>query len=89
MNPAKMAFAIAKIVLEIKDVRGAHSSNSLRWAPDLSENQGWQDNLGAIERRIILISEDLVLIGEARAGWNPRSEEEAQAIARFEAYVGS
>ena len=79
-NPVKVAFGIAKIVLQIKDVR--RGSSYLCLADYAS--QELKDNIDAVERRILLTADQLLVVEQALAGWEPNNAEEKQGMELFE-----
>ena len=75
-NPAKIAFGIVKIVLQIKDV-GRYSSHHC------PTNYGYQEvkgNIDAVDQRILSTVDQLRIVDEALAGWQPDNVEEKQGI---------
>jgi len=75
-NPAKIAFGIVKIVLEIKDV-GHYSSHRC------PTNYGYQEvkgNIDTVDQRILSTVDQLRTVEEALAGWQPNNAEEEQGI---------
>ena len=81
-NPAKIAFSIVKIVLQIKDV-GRYSRYSLYYRPT---NYGYQEvkgNIDAVDQRILSTVDQLRTVEEALAGWQPNNPEEKQGIERY------
>ena len=80
-NPVKVAFGIAKIILQIKDV--CHCSS--HWCPTNSAYQDVKDNLDAVERRISSTATQILAVQEALATWKPNNAEETQ-IEVFERY---
>ena len=75
-NPAKIAFGIVKIVLEIKDVRRYPSHHCLT-------NYGHQEvkgNIDAVDQRILSTVDQLRTVEEALAGWQPNNVQEKQGI---------
>ena len=82
VNPAKVAFGVAKIVLQIKDVRRCSSYLCLT---DYAY-QELKDNIDAVERRILLTADQLRVVEQALAGWEPNNAEERQGMELFERY---
>lgn len=80
-NPVKMAFGIAKLALEIKDVRG-HMFCSRYW-PHMSF-QLVTDNIDAVEQNIISTAAEVVMIKEELSSWRPSNSEETQRMRAFE-----
>jgi hypothetical protein len=77
-NPAKIAFSIVKIVLQIKDVR---RSSSLFFTP--LPDYGYQEvkgNIDAVNQRILSTADQLRAVEEALAGWNPNNVEESNGM---------
>jgi hypothetical protein len=75
-NPAKIAFGIVKIVLQIKDVRRYSSHHRLT-------NYGYQEvkgNIDGVDQRILSTVDQLRTVDEALAGWQPNNPEEKQGI---------
>jgi len=75
-NPAKIAFGIVKIVLQIKDVGRCTSHHCLT-------NCGCQEvkgNIDAVDQRILSTVDQLHTAEEALAGWQPNNPEEKQGI---------
>ena len=78
-NPAKTAFSIARIVLQIREVR-SYSSHCC------FTNYGYQEvkgNINAVEQRILSTADQLRAQEEALAGWVPNSAEEIQGIEAY------
>jgi len=74
-NPVKVAFSVAKIILQIKDVCHCSSHRCLTdWLP----SQDVKDNLDAVERRISSTAAQLLAAQEALANWKPSNTEETQ-----------
>ena len=78
-NPAKIAFGIVKIVLQIKDVR---CLSSRRCLTD-QEYQEVKGNIDAVEQRILSTTDQLNAVEEALAGWKTNNAEEKQGIERY------
>ena len=75
-NPAKIAFGIVQIFLEIKDVGHYSAHRGLT-------NYGYQEvkgNIDAVDQRILSTLGQLHTVEEALAGWQPNSVEEKQGI---------
>ena len=80
-NPAKIAFGIVKIVLQIKDVGRYSSQHCLT-------NYGYQEvkgNIDAVDQRILSTVDQLRTVEEALAGWQPNNAEEKQGIELYKA----
>ena len=75
-NPAKIAFGIVKIVLQIKYV-GYYSSHHCLTN---YENQEVKGNIDAVDQRILSTVDQLRVVEEALAGWQPDNAEEKQGI---------
>ena len=75
-NPAKVAFGIVKIVLQIKDV-GRYSSHHFLTNCGYQEVKG---NIDAVDQRILSTVDQLRTVEGALAGWQPNSAEEKQGI---------
>ena len=76
VNPAKIAFGIVKIVLQINDVRRYSSHHCLT-------NNGHQEvkgNIDAVDQRILSTVDQLRIMEEALAGWQPDNAEEKQGM---------
>ena len=76
INPAKIAFSIVKIVLQIKDVRRYSSHHC-------PTNYGYQEvkgNIDAVDQRILSTVDQLRTVEEALAGWQSNYTEEKQGI---------
>ena len=73
-NPVKIAFGIAKIILQIKDV--CHCS-SHQFLTDFA-SQDVKDNLDVVERRISSTAAQLLVVQEALDSWKPGDAEETQ-----------
>ena len=82
-NPAKIAFGIVKIVLQIKDV-GRYSSHHCLTNYRYQEVKG---NIDAVDQRILSTVDQLRTVEEALAGWQPNNPEEKQGIERYKTYV--
>ena len=82
-NPAKIAFGIVKIVLEIKDV-GRYSPHHCLTNYRYQEVKG---NIDAIDQRILSTVDQLRTVEEALAGWQPNNPEEKQGIERYKTYA--
>jgi hypothetical protein len=82
-NPAKTVFGIAKIVLQIKDVRRCSSHRCLT---DYAY-QEVKGNIDAVDRRILSTADQLRVVQEALAGWEPSNAEERQGMKLFEMYA--
>ena len=78
-NPAKIAFGIVKIVLQIKDVR-CFSSHRCLTDQEYQEVKG---NIDAVEQRILSTTDQLNAVEEALAGWQTNNAEEKQGIERY------
>jgi hypothetical protein len=75
-NLAKVAVGIAKIVLQIKDVRRRSSHRCLT-------DDGYQEvkgNIDKVDQRIISTVDQLRIVEEALTGWAPNNAEENQGI---------
>ena len=75
-NPAKIAFGIVKIVLQIKYVSRYSSHHCLT-------NYGYQEvkgNIDAVDQRILSTVDQLRTVEDALAGWQPNNAEEKQGI---------
>jgi len=83
-NPVKVAFGIAKIILQIKEVCHCPSHCCLRCLTE-SASQDVKDNLDAVERRISSTAAQVIAVQEALATWKPSDTEEVQ-IEVFERY---
>lgn len=83
INPVKIAFGIIKIVLQIKDVRRCSSHRCLT---DYAY-QEVKDNIDAVDRRILLTADQLCMVEEALAGWEPNNAEERQGIELYKTYA--
>jgi len=75
-NPAKIAFGIVKIVLQIKYV-GRYSSHHCLTNCGYQEVKG---NMDAVDQRILSTVDQLRTVDEALAGWQPNNAEEKQGI---------
>jgi len=82
INPVKIVFVITKIILQIKDVCGCSSHRCMT----KSASQDVQDNLSTVERRILTIAAQLLVVENALVDWKPSNTEETQAIILFERY---
>ena len=82
-NPVKIALGIAKIVLEIKDVR---RGSSRRCLTDYAY-QEVKGNMDAVDRRILSTVDQLRVVKEALAGWEPNNLEEKEGMKLFEKYA--
>jgi len=71
-NPVKIAFGIAKIILQIKDVCYCSSHRCLT---DFA-SQDVKDNLDVVERRISSTASQLLVVQEALDSWKPGDAEE-------------
>jgi hypothetical protein len=75
-NPAKIAFGIVKIVLQIKYV----GRYSLHHCPTNHQYQEVKGNMDAVDQRILSTVDLLRTAEEALAGWQPNNPEEKQGI---------
>ena len=75
-NPAKVAFGIVKIVLQIKDV-GRYSSHHRLANYGCQEVKG---NIDAVDQRILSTVDQLRTVEKALAGWQPNNPEEKRGI---------
>ena len=82
-NPAKIAFGIAKLVLQIRDVCPCSSHRCLT---DYAY-QEVKGNIDTVDQRIVSTAEQLGVVKEAMDGWKPNNAEEEQGIKRFEMYA--
>jgi len=71
-NPVKIAFGIAKIILQIKDVCYCSSHQC---STDFA-SQEVKDNLDVVERRILSTASQLLVVQEALDSWKPGNAEE-------------
>jgi hypothetical protein len=79
INPAKIAFGIVKIVLQIKDV-SCYSSYHCLTNYEYQEVRG---NIDAVDQRILTTVDQLRTVEGALAGWQPNTPEEKQGIERY------
>ena len=77
-NPAKIAFGIVKIVLQIKSVGRYSLQHCLRRTN--YRYQEVQGNIDTVDQRILSIVDQLRTVEEALAGWQPNNPEEKQGI---------
>ena len=82
-NPVKIVFGITKIILEMKAV---HRCSSHQCLTDYAY-QEVQGNIGAVERRILSTTDQLCVLKEALAGWEPTNAAEKQGMELFEKYA--
>jgi len=82
-NPAKIAFGIVRIVLQIKDVRRYSSHRFLA-------DYGYQEvkgNIDTVDERILSTVDQLRAVKEALDGWKSNNTAEMQEIELFEMFV--
>ena len=82
-NPAKIAFGIVKIILEIKNVRRC-SLHSYLTDHEYQEVKG---NIDVVGQRILSTADQLRTLDEALDGWKPSNAEEEQGIKLYKTYV--
>ena len=76
INPAKIAFSIVKIVLQINDVRRYSSHH----CPTNYAYQEVKGNIDAVDQQILSTVGQLRTVEEALAGWQSNYTEEKQGI---------